>query len=746
MAEAFPISGNIDPTTFPFLLMDLHRRGATGSLKVEGPSHPKALYFRSGRILFGSSNDTRDQLGSILIEQGKITVAQLEDVNAKVGPGNPLATVLAGSGFVNQRELGDAARIKVERILSDVIAYTSGSFEIEEGVLPKGAVDLKLSTERLLLAAVGRMSDRTFVLRHLESLGVVLAPASDADARLGEIRAEAQPLIERLDGQRSLKEALALTRLDEFDGAKLACSLLFLGLVTRAAPGAREAAKAGEDDLDLAATARSAFGEESDPVSFAAPAASATQPSSEAAPAEAVGADPPFFVPESPAEPPPRPADSFPMPAPTPVGAPPAFVEAEPDRAHGVGAFGGSGTPAFVVPEEPVLDLAQFATPAPSFPQPAPPPAASTFIMSPPMPGPDDSFDPSTLAHPDPPPAVATAAPMAAEPDVFEVDTLPGFSPPASSPPASAPQPSFEEDMPAGRSYAEPEDNPVTLPPSRPSKEDLAALDALLNPSASSIGSLRPAERPKPERSWEPQFRPAAGPRKPVRRSSLPVVPIALGALALVAAAGAGYYFLVLKPQAALVAASQPTSTLPATPASTAAAGPTGVPSPGAAMTPAPNAGPTAAPTSAITAPVTVAPVPPKTAPATTLPPSPPVSPPRTTAGAPKGDARGLLRNGAYAEAARGFAADLRAAARGQYSVQLLVACSEDTVQKAVTSVPAEELFILPTSYQGKSCYRLCWGIYASETQAAAAERSLPDYFRRGGARPKVSALAGILP
>ena len=63
LADAFPISGQIDPKAFPFLLMDLHRHGATGSLKVEGPSYQKALYFRGGRILFGSSNDPRDQLG-----------------------------------------------------------------------------------------------------------------------------------------------------------------------------------------------------------------------------------------------------------------------------------------------------------------------------------------------------------------------------------------------------------------------------------------------------------------------------------------------------------------------------------------------------------------------------------------------------------------------------------------------------------------------------------------------------------
>ena len=167
MADAFPISGSIDPKAFPYLLMDLHRNGATGSLKVEGPSYQKALYFRTGRVLFGSSNDPRDQLGAILIETGKISPEQLEDVQAKVGPGNPLAKALADTGYVSQRELSDAARAKVETILSDVIAYTSGNFEFEDGVLPKGAIDLKLSTERLVLASVRRIADRNFVLRHL---------------------------------------------------------------------------------------------------------------------------------------------------------------------------------------------------------------------------------------------------------------------------------------------------------------------------------------------------------------------------------------------------------------------------------------------------------------------------------------------------------------------------------------------------------------------------------------------------
>ncbi|HKC10699.1 MAG TPA: DUF4388 domain-containing protein, partial [Vicinamibacteria bacterium] len=313
MAEAFPNSGNIDPKVFPFLLMDLHQRGATGSLKVDGPTYPKALYLRGGRILFGSSNDPKDQLGSILIENGKITPEQLEDVNVKVGPGNPLAKVLSESGYVNQRELGEAARVKVERILSDVIAYTSGAFEFEDGVLPKGAVDLKLSTERLLLAAVRRIPDRGFVLRHLESLGVVLKPAEAMNSRLVEIGAETGGLPERLDGQRSLKEAASLTRLDEFEAAKVACGLLFLGLVTRAEDGveggAPRAGAGGEGELDLAQTARAAFGDDSPSEIPAAPHSAETEA--------------PFFVSE--------PTSSSPEPAfPLPAGEPAAFATSEP--------------------------------------------------------------------------------------------------------------------------------------------------------------------------------------------------------------------------------------------------------------------------------------------------------------------------------------------------------------------------------------------------------------------------------
>jgi hypothetical protein len=636
MADAFPISGSIDPKAFPFLLMDLHRQGATGSLKVEGPSYQKALYFRNGRILFGSSNDPRDQLGAILIESGKITPEQLEDVNTKVGPGSPLAKVLADTGFVSQRELSEAARAKVERILSDVVTYTAGTFEFEDGVLPKGAVDLKLSTETLFLTAVARVSDRNFVLRHIEGLDAVLAPTRDLAERLSQIETEAGGLPQQLDGRRSLKEAAARTRLDEFEAAKVACALLFLGLVQRVDPTSPAAifASVDADVLDLGTTAASAI--------------------------------------ESAVAPPPP----APSPAPVPVA-----------------------TPAPVRMVTPAPAPARAVTPAPAAPAFQFPAAAEPEVEAPTV--------------------VMRPAPVVTPPPAAKVWTPPAAQPvPPPKPPVFADPPTF------------PPTQPKTATSTRPSKEDLAALDALLNPR-NLEGPLTPLEKPSStQEKWVPQFGAKSGQARRAGRSGKGLVVGGAAAVVLLLVAAGGWY-VMNRP------GSTGTRVAAATPAPPTAAPPSlAAPSIEPAVTPA------------STLPVTTVVETP--APVATSRPAPPSPVPprdvRPASGGGLGAARAALQAGRYDEAAPAFAAHVKGAAAGTSTIQLLVACSGETVQKAVQAAGAEDLFIVPTNFKGRDCYRLCWGLYPNPARAGSAMRSLPEYFRKGGASPRVLPAAEILP
>ena len=725
MADAFPVSGSIDPTSFPHLLVDLHRKRATGSLKVTGPMHPKALYFRGGRVLFGSSNDARDQLGAILIESGKITREQLDEVNAKVGPGNPLAKVLAESGFVNQRELGDAARVKVERILSDVISWESGSFEFEDGVLPKGAVDLKLSTGPLLLAAVQRIGERSFALRHLGGdTGIVLERAPDSEAALADVRAEVWPLLEQLDGERSLQDAVALTRLEEFDAAKIACAMLFMGIVRP-----REGAESNE--LDLAAEARSGLGD--------APAVEEPEP----APVPSEAPAPPV-VPTFDAEPP------APEPLETAASATVQFVpEGEPDAESPIPIVEPEAAPlpnldptgfAFVEPE-----AASPEEPLPVSPEPvSSPPLAPTVVLPP------EPAEP-VLPPPEPTPAAPPEPVVTAEPPPTTFESVPPPEPPPATFEPEPPAPSQFDTLPGDQPAYAPEAAPFTGEPaaaasspdssSRPTKEDLAALDALLNPSAAG-GSEKPPDRPRSD-AWEPQFQTGVtSTRRAVGRSTTPSrAPLIGGAVVLVlAVAAAGYYFLIGRsPEAAPPA--PPPATAPAvtpTPAlsapATMAAEPAAVPTPAGA--PAPAAVPSATP---------VATAPPAPSPVPTPPPATAAAPPAQVA-APTGDPRALLRQGSLDAAARGFASSLAAGPAGRYGIQALVACSPETVTKAVQNVGGDDLFILPVNYKGRDCHRICWGVYPDRAAAEAAARSFPAYFRQNRIRPRIQPLPELLP
>jgi hypothetical protein len=218
-----------------------------------------------------------------------------------------------------------------------------------------------------------------------------------------------------------------------------------------------------------------------------------------------------------------------------------------------------------------------------------------------------------------------------------------------------------------------------------------------------------------------------------------------LAALALgLAAAGAGWYFFLRQPSPVRQVRATPpplptlapttTTVAPATPpvASEPPAPTTTVPAPTQAATP-PPAKPSAAPSLA------PHPTPPPTAP----PPTP--APVRTAPAGSLADARDSMQKGRLKEASQVFAANIKAGAT-PFSVQVLVACSEDTIDKALQSVSAPELYILPVHYKGKDCFRVMWGLYDTHARADSAMRSVPEYFRKGGATPKVVPTASILP
>jgi hypothetical protein len=74
-----------------------------------------------------------------------------------------------------------------------------------------------------------------------------------------------------------------------------------------------------------------------------------------------------------------------------------------------------------------------------------------------------------------------------------------------------------------------------------------------------------------------------------------------------------------------------------------------------------------------------------------------------------------------------------------RYSVQLELACELPTLQNALNwDRPPGTIWLVTSSYRGRTCFRVLWGRYGSLAEARAAKTRVPEFFTAPGNRPTV--------
>ena len=74
-----------------------------------------------------------------------------------------------------------------------------------------------------------------------------------------------------------------------------------------------------------------------------------------------------------------------------------------------------------------------------------------------------------------------------------------------------------------------------------------------------------------------------------------------------------------------------------------------------------------------------------------------------------------------------------------RYAVQLEIACEIETLEKAwAWDRPGGTMWLLTTSFRGRTCFRVLWGRYATLAQAKSAKPGVPGFFVAPSNRPVV--------
>src|SRR5215471_12372930 len=212
-----PLKGSLAETGFIEILKDAAQSKLTGMVRVENGTVIKVAYFQQGSIAFASSNEKTDRLTEVLKRAGKLTPEQIEHAQARLKPNVSLGKTLVELGYISAKDLLWGARNQVESILHQLLFWTTGTFQILEGNLPKEIVSLNIPVYQIIYDGILKTQNREWVLQHIGSPEAVYSIAPDFHETNATYKLPVERVVSRLNGKRTLEEVSQVAEMETFE-------------------------------------------------------------------------------------------------------------------------------------------------------------------------------------------------------------------------------------------------------------------------------------------------------------------------------------------------------------------------------------------------------------------------------------------------------------------------------------------------------------------------------------------------
>jgi hypothetical protein len=231
MRATFDAEGEIRGTDLLSALVALWRDGASGTLQFSRSGATAGFDIAAGDVVRTASSDPRFDTAAILVRAGKLDQATLERLPA--GEGSDRAAVALQTGVLTRREWRWGEKIRAVEVLSDLLTWLEGEYWFFRTGGHVDASDFRLTIPRLVLELFLRSRDRNLVLHYLGGVDVPLARAPRFDAEFPSfgLTADAESVVQLIDGERTAAEISSEAPAEAFAVEKLLAALVTLGLV-----------------------------------------------------------------------------------------------------------------------------------------------------------------------------------------------------------------------------------------------------------------------------------------------------------------------------------------------------------------------------------------------------------------------------------------------------------------------------------------------------------------------------------
>jgi CheY-like chemotaxis protein len=239
------LRGNLGMVPAAEVFQLLKFQSHTGILHLgRGEAHIE-VFLRDGAVAFARAArlDEEFLLGRFLVEIDAISARDLElFVQNRQGTTRLLGEQLVKLGHINQAQLNEALERQTAELVYETIRWGEGEFAfyVSEN-LPSESREagLCLPIDALLMEGFRRVDEWGLVEKEIRDFDMLLAPSRDATGVIKTIRLEPdeERILALVDGSRSVREIIRLSRRGSFDVCKLLFRLLSARIVRKRSAG-----------------------------------------------------------------------------------------------------------------------------------------------------------------------------------------------------------------------------------------------------------------------------------------------------------------------------------------------------------------------------------------------------------------------------------------------------------------------------------------------------------------------------
>ncbi|MDD4051985.1 MAG: DUF4388 domain-containing protein [candidate division Zixibacteria bacterium] len=232
------LQGKIERFTLPEIFQLVSTGRKTGTLGIQRDDDIVMVYFRNGSVIYGYGPRKTYHIGRMLVEMGRITPGQLDEVIAEqaapTAGDKRLGQLLIEKRYIDRADLEEAVRRQVEELIFSLMSWDRGSFKFYENQFPtEEEITVNLSTENVILEGLRRLDEMNRLKDCLPDFATVyvLAPAEPGQVRNVSLKPEEWNILALVDGHKNINDLLLSSPSESVETLKHIASLQLAGLI-----------------------------------------------------------------------------------------------------------------------------------------------------------------------------------------------------------------------------------------------------------------------------------------------------------------------------------------------------------------------------------------------------------------------------------------------------------------------------------------------------------------------------------